>query len=129
MSSNRETDWDTSAKGNLWRRQDGTPLIVGMSKYGRIWARVDDDFIDGRGRLIRRSTSRLREGVRIMILTGTVAINENARREQSVDTNANTPKFHPNKQAKAVIALLAVWGLIPADFATRLIQRGGLLHE
>ena len=55
--------------------------------------------------------------------------NENARREQSVDTNANTPKFHPNKHAKAVIALLAVWGLIPADFATRLIQRGGLLHE
>ena len=35
--------------------------------------------------------------------------NENARREQSVDTNANTPKFNPNKHAKAVIALLSVW--------------------
>ena len=26
--------------------QHGTPLIVGMSKYGRIWARVGDDFLD-----------------------------------------------------------------------------------
>ena len=129
MSSQHDTDCDLTAKGNWWRRENGTPLNFGMSKYGRIWARVGDDFIDGRGRLIRRSTSRLREGVRIMILTETVVINENARREQSVDTNANTPKFHPKKHAKAVIALLAVWGLIPADFATRLIQRGGLLHE
>ena len=47
MSSQHDTDWDTSAKGNLWRRQDGTPLIVGMSKYGRIWARVGDNFLDG----------------------------------------------------------------------------------
>ena len=126
MSSQHDTDWDLSAKGNLWRRQDGIPLIVGMSKYGRIWARVGDDFIDGRGRLIRRSTRRLREGIRIMILTETVAINETVRREQSVDTNANTPNFYPKKHAKAVIALLAVWGLIPADFATWLIQRGGM---
>ena len=129
MSSQHDTDCDLTAKGNWWRRKNGTPLIVGMSKYGRIWARVDDDFIDGRGRLIRRSTSRLREGVRIMILTETVVINENARREQSVVTNANTPNFYPKKNTKAVIALLAVWGLIPADFATWLIQRVGLLHE
>jgi hypothetical protein len=47
MTSQHDTDWDTSAKGNLWRRQDGTPMIVGMSKYGRIWARVGDDFLDG----------------------------------------------------------------------------------
>ena len=47
MSSQHDTDWDTSTKGNLWRRQDGTPLIVGMSKYGRIWARVGDDFLEG----------------------------------------------------------------------------------
>ena len=25
----------------------GTPLIVGKSKSGRIWARVGDDFLDG----------------------------------------------------------------------------------
>jgi hypothetical protein len=37
-----------------------------------------------------------------MILTETVAINENVRREQSVDTNANTPNFYPTKNAKAV---------------------------
>ena len=30
---------------------------------------------------------------------------------------------------KAVIVRLAVWGVIPADFATWLIQRGGLRHE
>ena len=27
--------------------QHGTPLIVGKSKSGRIWARVGDDFLDG----------------------------------------------------------------------------------
>ena len=47
MSSQHDTDWDLSAKGNLWRRQDGTPMIVGISKYGRIWARVGDDFLEG----------------------------------------------------------------------------------
>ena len=47
MISNRDTDWDLSAKGNWWRRENGTPLIVGMSKYGRIWARVGDDFLEG----------------------------------------------------------------------------------
>lgn len=29
---------------------------------------------------------------------------------------------------KAMIVRLAVWGVIPAGFATRLIQRGGLRH-
>ena len=54
---------------------------------------------------------------------------ENALRKQSVATYANTPKFYPKKHAKAVIVWLAVWGLIPAGFATWLIQRGGLRHE
>lgn len=54
---------------------------------------------------------------------------ENALREQSVATNANTPRFYPKRRAKAVIVLLAVRGLIPAGFATRLLQRGGLRHE
>lgn len=47
MTSQRDTDWDLSAKGNWWRRENGIPLIVGMSKYGRVWARVGDDFLDG----------------------------------------------------------------------------------
>ena len=47
MTSQHDTDWDLSAKGNWWRRENGTPLIVGMSKYGRIWARVGDDFLNG----------------------------------------------------------------------------------
>ena len=46
MTSQHDTDWDLSAKGNWWRRENGT-LIVGMSKYRRIWARVGDDFLDG----------------------------------------------------------------------------------
>ena len=47
MSSQHDTDWDLSAKGNWWRRENGVPLIVGESKYGRIWARVGDDFLEG----------------------------------------------------------------------------------
>ena len=47
MIPQHDTDWDLSAKGNWWRRENGTALIVGMSKYGRIWARVGDDFLDG----------------------------------------------------------------------------------
>jgi hypothetical protein len=31
-------------------------------------------------------------------------------------------------QLKKVIVVLAVWGLIPAGFATWLIHRGGLTH-
>jgi hypothetical protein len=54
---------------------------------------------------------------------------ENALREQSVATYANTPKFYPKRRAKAVIVWLAVWGLIPPGFATWLLQRGGLRHE
>ena len=47
MTSQRATDWAPSARPNWWRRENGTPLIVGMSKYGRIWARVSDDFLEG----------------------------------------------------------------------------------
>lgn len=53
------------------------------------------------------------------------ATKENALREQGAATNANTPKFYPKRRAKSVIVLLPMRGLIPADFATRLIQRGG----
>ena len=47
MTSNRDADWGISSRGNLWRRVNGTPLIVGQAKSGRIWARVGDDFLDG----------------------------------------------------------------------------------
>jgi len=47
MIAQHDTDWDLSAKGNWWRRENGTPLIVGQAKSGRIWARVGDDFLDG----------------------------------------------------------------------------------
>ena len=38
MSSQHDTDWELSSNGNLWRRENGVPLIVGISKYGRVWA-------------------------------------------------------------------------------------------
>lgn len=47
MIPQHDTRWQLSAKNNWWRRENGTPLIVGISKYGRIWARVGDDFLDG----------------------------------------------------------------------------------
>ncbi len=47
MTSNRDADWGISSRGNLWRRVNGTPLIVGQAKSGRIWARVGDDLLDG----------------------------------------------------------------------------------
>lgn len=50
---------------------------------------------------------------------------QNALREQGAATNANTPKLYPKRSAKAVIVWLAMRGLIPADFATWLLQRGG----
>jgi len=42
-----DTDWALSAKGNYWRRINGTPLIVGKRKDGQWWARRGDDFIRG----------------------------------------------------------------------------------
>lgn len=47
MTPQHDTPWQLSAKNNSWRRVDGTPLIVGQAKSGRIWARVGDDFLDG----------------------------------------------------------------------------------
>ena len=54
---------------------------------------------------------------------------QNAHFQVGAATYANTPKFYPKKRAKAVIVWLAMRGLIPADFATWLLQRGGLRHE
>ncbi len=41
------TEWSTSAKGNLWKRIDGVALIVGKSKHGKWWARRGDEFVPG----------------------------------------------------------------------------------
>lgn len=42
---------------------------------------------------------------------------------KTTDTRNRTPTA---SRAKALIVRLAVWGLIPAGFATWLLQRGGL---
>jgi len=42
------------------------------------------------------------------------------------DTTNNTPL---RSHLKTLIVSLALWGLIPAAFATLLIQRGGMSHE
>ena len=47
MIPQRDTDWALSAKGNWWCRINGTLLIVGQNKAGRIWARVGDNFLEG----------------------------------------------------------------------------------
>ena len=46
MTSQYDTDLALPTRPNWWRRENGTPLIVGMSKYGRIWARVGEGFLD-----------------------------------------------------------------------------------
>lgn len=54
----------------------------------------------------------------------------NALREQGVSgdaINLNRPKHTPaSAKVKNIIVQCALWGLIPASFATWLIQRGGL---
>ena len=42
-----DTEWATSAKGNVWRRINGIGLVVGKRKDGRWWARRGEDFIKG----------------------------------------------------------------------------------
>jgi hypothetical protein len=40
-----DTDWATSAKGNLWKRIDGTVLVVGRCiTGGGFWAMADGSF-------------------------------------------------------------------------------------
>ena len=45
--STRDTEWATSAKGNIWKRENGITLIVGKRKDGRWWARRGDEFVKG----------------------------------------------------------------------------------
>lgn len=42
-----DTEWATSAKGNIWKRDNGITLIVGKRKDGRWWARRGDEFVKG----------------------------------------------------------------------------------
>ncbi len=46
--SQHDTDWQLSAKGNWWRRVNGTALVVGQTKDGRIWALVGEEFLKGK---------------------------------------------------------------------------------
>jgi len=46
MSFNLNNDWAMPAKGNWWRRTDGTALTVGIARNCWIWERVDEDFLD-----------------------------------------------------------------------------------
>ena len=46
--SDRGTNWDTSAKGNTWRRVNGVVLVIGKKKYGEsYWVMRDGEFLDG----------------------------------------------------------------------------------
>ena len=42
-----DTNWATSAKGNLWKRTNGVICVVGQRKGGGYWARRGDDFVSG----------------------------------------------------------------------------------
>ncbi len=43
--STHDTDWATSAKGNLWKRVDGVVLVVGRCATGDgFWAMADGSF-------------------------------------------------------------------------------------
>lgn len=40
-----DTDWKLSAKGNYWRKCNGTTLVVGGSSKKGYWVRVGDRFL------------------------------------------------------------------------------------
>ena len=42
-----DTSWDRSRKGNLWRRLNGSVLVVGEKSDGSYWAMRDREFIKG----------------------------------------------------------------------------------
>jgi hypothetical protein len=47
MSHDHDTDWKVSAKGNLWRLKNLQVLVVGTTQDDRVWARIDEKFING----------------------------------------------------------------------------------
>ena len=40
-----DTDWRESAKGNYWRKSNGTKLVVGGSYEKGYWVRVGEKFL------------------------------------------------------------------------------------
>ena len=40
-----DTEWKESAKGNYWRKSNGTVLVVGGSYEKGYWVRVGDNFL------------------------------------------------------------------------------------
>jgi hypothetical protein len=46
MTSQRDTDWKLSAKGNFWRSKDGKVLVVGKGKDADYWVMVDGGFLE-----------------------------------------------------------------------------------
>lgn len=54
-----DTNWATSAKGNLWKRTNGVIYVVGQRKDGRYWARRGDDFLPGSFATLEEAKSAL----------------------------------------------------------------------
>jgi hypothetical protein len=48
MRYSDETDWKLSAKGNYWRKYRGIMLIVGGGFERGYWARVGEEFLEGK---------------------------------------------------------------------------------
>ena len=46
MTSQRETNWKLSAKGNWWRRMTGKILVVGQGEDDSCWAMVEGRFLE-----------------------------------------------------------------------------------
>lgn len=63
MYSNRDTDWDLSAKGNYWRRIDGQVLVVGSKDQINYWAMVDGTFLDEKFESAEEAQSALEDKV------------------------------------------------------------------
>ena len=63
MYSNRDTDWDISAKGNYWRRIDGKVLVVGTKDETNYWAMIDGEFTSGMFDSLEEAQSALEEKV------------------------------------------------------------------
>ena len=58
-----DTDWATSAKGNLWKRANGIVCVVGERKDGRYWARRGDDFVSGSFSTLSEATRAAETGL------------------------------------------------------------------
>lgn len=46
MTSQRDTDWARSAKGNWWRKVNGKVLVTGKGRDGQYWVMVDGSFLE-----------------------------------------------------------------------------------